>query len=353
MTILSLAILLSVFLRHASGMTDEAKIYDLPLLQLTLDYSAAQAALPKDGLLVDGQEEHGQVDLMVARFCEDPFLWLNELNSTFAQYVNIFIYDKGGESCKYIEPGEYRHLPFKVTIIRMRNVGRDGHSQVVHTIRYYDRLAEYTIMLQAGFHWTLGSLERPGVHLIGWKDQAEAVEDVVPILLSSTPHFLPMIHHHGPGPTLFVPVLWEDAEFDWTAEQMKPRANTLVFGAVELDMNHEGRELYAIMFGKSPCSVKSLRFAAGMQYAVSKTALFFRSIEFWKKLEHMLQTCDRSSWAYERVTTSVFSTLSVADPSTWRNPALCQKETWQAFENSKNWTQRTEFWSKHWGCEVR
>jgi hypothetical protein len=88
-------------------------------------------------LAMHEQAHAGSVQVVVARYNED-LDWVRLL-----PFRNVVVYDKGDGSGGF-GPGA---VPDWVTVVRLPNVGREGHSYLWHIHAKYDRLADVTVFL--------------------------------------------------------------------------------------------------------------------------------------------------------------------------------------------------------------
>eukprot|EP00930_Biecheleria_cincta_P032049 TRINITY_DN22236_c0_g1_i1.p1 TRINITY_DN22236_c0_g1~~TRINITY_DN22236_c0_g1_i1.p1 ORF type:complete len:752 (-),score=122.59 TRINITY_DN22236_c0_g1_i1:15-2270(-) len=307
--------------------------------------TASKCRKPSSAKLLFGDEKHKRVDLVVQWYCED-ITWLLDVSTEFLPDVSLFIIDKGHEKCdsRALFDSLRARLKFKPTLLRLPNVGRDGHSTVAFIHRYYDSLAEHTFFVQGGFHWIArGGLPKAGAkHEVarGWPDQPTALNVLLKKVLAQNPEFLPLTSYTSAGPVLAVDMEVEEAQAAPILDD-----NVLHFGKTSVDLYNRGRELYSIIFGGSACDAPPPVFTAGMQYSIRRDKLLSRSCDDWTALEDMLASCVEFIWVMERVTSPIFmSDKPFAKPSDWRLPGYCRGDQVAGHPTPK-------YWKDEWGCE--
>jgi len=243
-------------------------------------------------------------------------------------------------------------LPADITVTQeiLPNVARDGHGQIYHVAKHYDDLARHTMFLQAGYHTTMQS--EPERNLIGWESQSGAINDITANLTDDI-KFLPVTAYDK----VFGPRFHVDKEDD-TDDQDFPNEHMDKFDTGWTDMYMRAKEMYAMMFGGTPCDAKGQVFTAGMQYVVHRDNLRRRPLTFWKKMLSQIVECDEHyGYAMERVTGAIFDgPATIVDPLTWKTLSYCRKGDadtvdWGRFTTPLQRFDSADIWRKEWGCE--
>eukprot|EP00930_Biecheleria_cincta_P086726 TRINITY_DN75987_c0_g1_i1.p1 TRINITY_DN75987_c0_g1~~TRINITY_DN75987_c0_g1_i1.p1 ORF type:complete len:427 (-),score=50.00 TRINITY_DN75987_c0_g1_i1:245-1525(-) len=301
-----------------------------------------------EGSVTRGREIHGLVDVVVEWYCED-ISWLKDLSPSLSSEVALWIVDKGaGKQCEARQKFEaiVDALPFPVTILSMRNVGRDGHSQTAFIHRYYAELAKYTVFVQGQHHWYIMGMSIPSfgarwqdiknrwqkfdlhidINAKGWSSQPEAVHDIVRKAIAENADFLPIVPYSSKGPVLaedLPPGKIEEADFSKLKERDFNYDNTFFFDGTH--MRQEGSDMFVALFGKRDGDKTPLPFSPGMQYLISRERLQSRPCDDWYWLTKSLADCFRFIWAFERVTTDVFNTTKpLKNPDGWTKLPFCR-----------------------------
>ena len=79
--------------------------------------------------------QSASVQVVVARYAED-LSWLCE--PPFEEFGDVVVYDKGAAAGR---------IPDHAKVVRLPNVGREGHTYLTHILRNYDSLADVTIFV--------------------------------------------------------------------------------------------------------------------------------------------------------------------------------------------------------------
>lgn len=297
-----------------------------------------------------GQEEASMasaehIDLVVERHCED-LSWLSELSEEVRPRLRLFIYNKPGKDCgpldKAMVPADLH-----VEIEELENIARDGHDQLHHVAKHYDDLAPHTAFVQAGYHWTMRSNKQ--LKLDGWENQQDALNELIP-KLTDDQKFIPLTAHSKE----WGPMLYRDMEDDTDTENNLPETHVSKFKTGWSDMYNRGREMYAMLFGGTPCEAEGQNFTAGMQYIVHRDNLRQRSQKFWSSMRDKIVTCDpHFGYSLERLTTAIYNgTADAVDPDEWRPVSFCKTNLdWSSFTTPLDRMKTAEFWRKEWGCE--
>lgn len=293
------------------------------------------------------RKERTGVDVVIVHHCED-LKWLQKIRPERRLHLRLFLYDKPGKSCDATDKST---LPADLTVIQevLPNIAKDGHGQLHHVVKHYDDLARHTFFLQAGYHWTMRA--DPHRKLKGWSSQADCVNDVIP-KLSDDIKFRPLTaYSEETGPRLHV-----DKEDDTDPPDYE-RTHVEKFSTGWSDMYMRGREMYAMMFGGTPCAAKGQTFAAGMQYVVHRDNLRQRPLDFWNKMLSQIMKCDpHYGYAMERMTSAIFDgPTKTLDPHTWKTLSFCrqgaEKLDMHTFSTPLKRFETAEVWRKEWGCE--
>jgi hypothetical protein len=194
------------------------------------------------------------MDIVVARYNED-IKWTTMLKGDF----NLIVYDKGQG---HMTPGQ-SHLTLGHPL---QNVGREAHTYLHHIVSNWDNLAEYTLFLQG---W-------PFDHLVKLVDIQKFIDG------KSVPR--------------------DGASQIGNAEYLYCD----VMGNPDYPNKPIGEYFKKILKIDPP---ETIFFTIhGAQYAVHKSLMLNKGLEFWKDLLKMSETIEDFPWIIERLWMYIFLT---------------------------------------------
>jgi len=253
---------------------DGAAGHDVSLMQLRRLGSPHAAASGAGGVLPAAGGR--KVELVVERHCED-LMWVGNISRSLWQDMKVTVPDKCGNDCT---PKRVEDFPqgMLVQVQQLENVGRDGHDQLWFISQRYDSLAPFTAFVQGAKHWSTGEIWENKAK--GWKTQSAALDELIPMAMAEDVHFLPIASRNERGP-----IFWQDGGYPGEP-QFPPEANIRKFlirrrRNMQPDMHMRARELYALLFGVTPCEAPAQVYTVGMQFIVSRDRLLSRPRKFY------------------------------------------------------------------------
>lgn len=295
-----------------------------------------------------------QVDLVIAWHCED-LAWIQSINPALVGILSIILLHKVSEAdgkdprCS----GLYPKVAFNVTYVRLPNFGRNVHAAFAYFANTYDSLATYTMILQAGHHW---STRAQISQFKGFSSNAEAVNILVPIAIKTRSRLIPVSPRYNGEPLLYSD---RQSNVDKEAQDRGLRPGHAKLDAAWPDIFNQVRETYAIVFGGSPCAAPpELLFVPGFQFLVHRDALLARPREVWAALATLALACEASTYGLERLSLELLKGGKATAPlRTWSLPHYCPKITTvdtgkpPYFKEPHNAFYVADFWRPKWGCE--
>lgn len=318
-------------------------------------------------------EDH--VDVVITWNCES-IDWIRGISPEFAPFLKVILLhkldqgqDRGNPKCRAHVPS----TPLDVSVVRLRNRGRDIHSPFIFIKNNYRTLAGYTMFLQADQHHILQGFPpvlTPGGHIRTFQGNAEAVNDFVRMARRKRANFIPLMPYDQRDET---PVLVADRQsnIDTNAQDIiinrtsnKFKMHLSMFGNNAADCYNTARELYSILFGGTPCDAPTasplvgISFAPGFQFIVSRHNIQRHPVRTWASLADLTLGCGAIGYAMERLSLQIFdSDKTIRDPDTWKKPSFCTLDQrpnnvvhpefnapWDVYRSST-------FWRREWGCE--
>jgi hypothetical protein len=218
-----------------------------------------------------------QIELVVARFEED-LRWIRRVPSS----VRITIYNKGGS------PALPSDFPKRegVTVAALVNEGREAETYLRHLVGRYDSLAPLTVFCQG----------HPFDHA---PDFHASLQE------------LASCEGRIAGANALTPFTW----YGFLDETDDPNGRRLF---VPWSKNPERRELstgvlYEALFGEA--SPNCFHFRGGAQFAVSRDAVYRRSLDFYERAHELSASIPLAAHSYERIWDRLFGDPLI-DPST-------------------------------------
>lgn len=86
------------------------------------------------------QAQSAPFELVVSRYAED-LEWLNA--APFDAFDSVLVYDKNNDDLASTPP------PARARVVKLPNVGREGHTYLHHIIKNWDQLADVTVFVPA------------------------------------------------------------------------------------------------------------------------------------------------------------------------------------------------------------
>eukprot|EP00927_Polykrikos_kofoidii_P019774 TRINITY_DN1926_c0_g1_i1.p1 TRINITY_DN1926_c0_g1~~TRINITY_DN1926_c0_g1_i1.p1 ORF type:complete len:350 (+),score=33.19 TRINITY_DN1926_c0_g1_i1:66-1052(+) len=203
------------------------------------------------------------------------------------------------------------------------NVGREGHTYMRHIIDRYDSLAAWTAFTQgAGQHAAIQSVDKLREFLASGGEPTRG--------------FIPIVPKNDKGW-----MLYRDAD-EGESEGMETDTNIYTFGHGKMDMANRARDVYASLFGGSPCDAPPMVFAAGAQFVVSRDTIRAKPRSFYESILTTLADCHVYGWDLERNWLHVFN-ASLPAAKKVSVPSVCQGDTlnWKRPWQCKNYTRQT------------
>jgi len=309
-------------------------------------------------------EDH--VDVVITWNCED-LEWIGQISPVFAPILTVVLLHKLDKEEEHKSPkclAALPRTPFNVSVVRLRNRGRDIHSPFIFIKNNYRTLAGYTMFLQADQHWVLRW--KPGDDRVPNSDKMvrhfasniEAVNDIILLALRRHSHFIPLMAYVEEDGA---PMLFADRESNINkslqdAIIIKESKYVFTFDMGFSDMYNTAREMYSILFGGSPCDapvsspLSGVTFVPGFQFVVSRRAIWRRPLHIWAALTDLTLECE-VGWVIERLSLEIFSSeKTIVDPEGWTKPSCCHLDP-KYFSEPYDVYRGAKFWRQKWGCE--
>ena len=294
-------------------------------------------------------DEH-HVDVVVTWHCES-IDWLSEILPELSGQMTIILLHKVDES-DLAKPECRPNIPetsLDIKYVRLPNIGRDTHSPFFYISNHYETLSRHTIFIQAGHHYTVSNSWMPSAQ--GYESNAEALNHFVRLALETDPTFLPIMPTLNGQPILFV----DRDSNDNREEQDRDDPPTLKkFDACSHDIPNRVRETHRILFGASPCPMKTFPFVPGFQFGVRNDNIRSRPKSIWEAIEKLTYGgCSDIGYAVERLSINLFNSSEVVSPpDTWDVPLYCKDDERPYFDEPFDASVAHGFWSKYWKCSV-
>jgi hypothetical protein len=311
-------------------------------------------------------EDH--VDIVITWSCED-IEWISQISPKFVPILTVVLLQKVDKEWEKKVPKCHTQVPktpFNVSVVRLRNRGRDIHSPFIFIKNNYRTLAGHTLFMQADQHWFLRwsppIAPNPELKVRHFENNAEAVNDFVSMALRRRARFIPLTPYAKKAEEDEVPMLYADREsnIDISVQDsiiQQERKYVFTFDNGANDVYNTAREMYSILFGGSPCDAPSsspllgVTFVPGFQFIVSRHALWRQPLRIWASMADLTLECPNIGYAIERLSLQLFdSDKNISDPEAWTKVSFCNLDEayfsvpWDVYKSA-------EFWRRQWGCE--